>query len=57
MRKKKSKDFREIKKRLLREKFKDVPLDKKIEEAISLSELCQELKREMKNAGILSKDS
>ncbi len=58
MQKRRKVNFRESKRKILKEKSKNTPLDKKIEEAIYLSELCQELKKEIsKNARILPKNS
>ncbi|MEW6455171.1 MAG: hypothetical protein AB1410_00460 [Acidobacteriota bacterium] len=57
-RKRSFENFRELKKSTIKKRSRNIPLDKKIEEAIFLSELCRDLKKGIKkNARILSKDS
>lgn len=53
----KTKNFRRIKKLKLKDKIKILPADQRIEEAITLSELCQDLKKELENAKILPKNN
>lgn len=57
MKKVRTKYFRQSKRLKLKDKIKIIPLDKRIEEAITLSELCQDLKRELENAKILPKNN
>lgn len=54
---KKRVDFRQLKISKMKKKLKNTSLDRKIEEAIALSELCQDLKKELENAKIIQKNN